>query len=164
MKIQQQPNKWSCFPTALAMCIDVPVKDVIEAIGHDGSERWWRELPEPYCRRSFHPQEIVYAAEHFGYDVVEYEARPVSFPGLCSTSRYIYLESRFFETIVQNNGILVGRSRMGSEKDHAVAWNGSMCHDPNGHRYALHYFDAEYFFRVAESKFPKTSRSNLAEK
>ena len=37
MLLQQQPSKVTCFPTALAMCLGVPVKDIIAAIGHNHS-------------------------------------------------------------------------------------------------------------------------------
>lgn len=158
MRLQKQPNSWSCFPTALAICINKPISEVIKEIGHDGSEQWWPELPEPYCRRSFHSQEIIDVAEVFGYDIVQYESQPLSYPGYNATllSPYKDPENRFLEIIIQNNGILVGHPLVGSSKDHAVAWNGSMCYDPNGHRYALHYFKIDYFFKVVESKYPKT--------
>ncbi len=73
MKIQKQPNMWSCLPTAFAMVLDIPVNQVIQEIGHDGSEITWPELIEPFKRRSFHLQEMskVCLSKNLNITVIE---------------------------------------------------------------------------------------------
>lgn len=80
MKHQQQNNKWSCLPTAFAMCMDIDVDELIKMIGHDGSEIVWPQYPDPYCRRSFHPQEIFYAAITLAYSIMEIQEQPIMSP------------------------------------------------------------------------------------
>ena len=41
------------------MALHLPVAELIESIGHDGSEIIWPELPEPMRRRGFHSQELI---------------------------------------------------------------------------------------------------------
>src|SRR5262245_26456549 len=59
MKLQKQPNRWSCLPTAFATIADIPVDELITEIGHDGSEIIDSTRKDPFCRRSFHVQEII---------------------------------------------------------------------------------------------------------
>ena len=47
MELQQRPEPWMCMPLAFAMALDMPVADLLAAIGHDGSEIVFPNLPEP---------------------------------------------------------------------------------------------------------------------
>jgi hypothetical protein len=78
MKIQKQPNRWSCLPTAFAIALDVDVNLFIKHIGHDGSEFIWPEMPEPMRRRAFHIQECLDIAMKLGFAPVQVEANPIS--------------------------------------------------------------------------------------
>lgn len=62
-----QPNSWSCLPTAAAIMFNVSLDTLLRIIGHDGSLCLWPALPEPMCRRGFHPQEIIEAGIKLGY-------------------------------------------------------------------------------------------------
>ena len=62
MELQQRPEPWMCMPLAFAMALDMPVADLLAAIGHDGSEIVFPSLPEPLCRRCFHIQELIQVA------------------------------------------------------------------------------------------------------
>ena len=59
MELQHRPEPWMCMPLAFAMALDMPVADLLAAIGHDGSEIVFPSLPEPLCRRCFHIQELI---------------------------------------------------------------------------------------------------------
>src|ERR1043165_661673 len=59
MKLLNSPNRWSCLPTAFAMCLDVEVQDILNWLQHDGSDIIWPELHEPYKRRSFGVSEMI---------------------------------------------------------------------------------------------------------
>ena len=85
MKIQKQPNRWSCLPTSFAMILDVDVNELIRKIGHDGSEILWPNLEEPYCRRAFHIEEIAMVCYGLGYYLVWFNIELTSNSGLCST-------------------------------------------------------------------------------
>ena len=80
MRIQKQPNGWSCFPTAFAMVLDMDVQDLIAVIGHDGSEILWPELEPPRCYRSWHYQEIVMACFELNFNVVHLQNKLISAP------------------------------------------------------------------------------------
>jgi hypothetical protein len=56
MIVQDYPNGWSCFPTALAILLNIPVSEIIKDIGHDGSEIIF---PEPNNRRGFCYRDLV---------------------------------------------------------------------------------------------------------
>jgi hypothetical protein len=66
----RQPTPWSCLPTAFAMTSGVSMKEILEVIGHDGSEICWPDLEEPFCRRGFCVQEIVVAGLILGFSVM----------------------------------------------------------------------------------------------
>lgn len=67
MELQLQPNCWSCYPTALAMCLDKPVAEVIKELGHDGGEILFPWEPAPFCFRGFADREIIDYAWANGY-------------------------------------------------------------------------------------------------
>lgn len=58
MKIQKQPNPYSCLATAIAIAADIDIENMIRELGHDGSEIIFPNAPEPSNHRGFHPQEF----------------------------------------------------------------------------------------------------------
>ena len=68
------------MPLAFAMALDMPVADLLAAIGHDGSEIAFPSLPEPLCRRCFHIQELVQVALARGFAATPVELFPVLQP------------------------------------------------------------------------------------
>src|SRR5688572_18522714 len=77
MNLQVKPNPWSCSITAFAMAIDRPVQELVDLIGHDGSEVVFKGYPEPTNRRGFHFQECIEACLHLGFAVTPIELFPV---------------------------------------------------------------------------------------
>lgn len=63
----EKQHVWQCMPAAVACSLEVPFQKVIDAIGHDGSEINNQGLREPFCRRGFHPEEIMDAAIELGF-------------------------------------------------------------------------------------------------
>lgn len=144
MKLIRQSNSWSCLPVAFAMALDCTYQEVIDAIGHDGSEIVFPALPEPERRRSFHIQELIRVAVERGYAVTPIVARPVLTPDLVNR---LTLDQRDFaiKQMVGRSGVCTGR---GVIRNHAVAWNGSEYLDPNGLTYPPSpAFTPEAFFR-----------------
>ncbi len=160
MRLQIQPNNWSCLPTALAIILDEPLSSVIRAIGHDGSEIVWPNLSEPDNRRGFHVQEIIDITIQRDRSVALIEVMPlvinnpylhlldleaaldqydlpkarVAFEMLKGRLHPCYKNTsrRLEEYMTKYDGIVMGTTRTGSY--HAVAWDHlSNCYyDPGG--------------------------------
>ena len=77
MRLLRKPERWMCLPASFAMALDVPLEDIFKEIGHDGSNVAWPHLPEPVCRRGFHPQELVHVCLNRGYAATLVELCPV---------------------------------------------------------------------------------------
>lgn len=152
MRLLKKPNRWSCLSTAFAMAIDRSFDEVIEAIGHDGSEIIWPELEEPFKRRAFHIEELQYIALRFGVILVQFSPgfhySPSNNPLHGSAVPITYTFEKEWEAVLKRfDGLFVGQCK-GSKSDHAVAWNAKegLIHDTSGHCAALNSFDPEYFY------------------
>lgn len=126
MKRIKQPNNWSCLLTSFSMVFDLHIEQLITELGHDGSEIFWPDLPEPLCRRSFHIQEFILLGYKFGWLVTPFEFRPVLgvFPGFKTHEINIGGEEKIFEIMKGKVGVLTSNK-------HAVAWNGIEVLDPD---------------------------------
>lgn len=122
---QENPNGWSCLPTAFACCLDVPVSEIFDWLGHDGSEILWPELPEPGCRYGFHIQEMQ------EYCLAIHRLRTVYLErvmrGTPDGKRIKYVESRIIDPeVCGQRGVLLTFDGLES---HAVAWDGEYVFD-----------------------------------
>lgn len=141
MKLKKQPNSWSCSIAALAMVLDIEIKDVIELIGHDGSEIVAQHLRPPGCYKGFHSQELIDVALSQGYSMTCIEAMPVQ----TSDGKFEYLikkwgqfitsSERFEHYFLNNKGIILGRAR---QYHHMVAFDRGTIYDPRGRIYSMH--------------------------
>lgn len=139
MRLIRQPNLWSCLPTSLAMVLSKSVEEIIDNIGHDGSEVCWPELPEPKCRRCFNMQEIIDVAILQGYSLTPIDALPSNGPAL-GHERLTYSEEvaslRINSYLKGFGGIITGK--LPTNMSHAVAWSKEFVYDPVGTMYKLH--------------------------
>lgn len=143
----KSPNRWSCLPAAFAMALEEPLEKIFDKLGHDGSDVIDESLEEPYKRRCFHIQEMVDFAASVGYLTTEIQLCPILAigqknyaiwkPEACAT--------RFKNYITNFMGVLVGKPIEGRHP-HAVYWDRSMVHDPNGSIYDLNRFEARLMF------------------
>ena len=78
MKLQRTKGLWTCLPASFATLLGLTLDEMLQQIGHDGSEVVFEGLPDPECRRAFHPQEMIDVCESHGYAVTPIEARPTS--------------------------------------------------------------------------------------
>jgi len=122
------------MPLAFAMALDMPVADLLAAVGHDGSEIVFPSLPEPLCRRCFHIQELIQVALSRGLAVTPVELFPVLQPTevgpFHKTVLYTDNNWRRFETAIQTSrGVIDGT---GSRLGHMVAYNHGRIFDPRG--------------------------------
>lgn len=130
MLLQQQPNNWSCLPTAFAIATNTSLEKFLIEVGHDGSEIWWPDSPEPYCRRAFHIQEMILACHNLGYIVTPFESYPVAGNYDKPLDLHPLDHNVQVQKIIENSiGVLIGVTRYGSP--HAVAWDGKHCVEDN---------------------------------
>jgi hypothetical protein len=128
------------------MVMDVDVQDLIHHIGHDGSHIEWPEIgDDPWQRRAFHIQEILYVAHTFyGQHFTVLQPRPVA-QCLAHGGNHTYIidkQERFHQILYSYIGVLIG-------KVHAVAWDGSRIFDPGGQIKLEEYFPIkEFWMRV----------------
>ena len=132
MILQQTKNAWSCLPTAFAIAFGCPVDNLIESIGHDGSEIVWPRYFEPMRRRGFHIQEIIHVLYQLGTTVTPIEAYSRLAPTESVQPRLID-NTEIFERIVRTTrGVLTGAT---ARCGHAVAYDHGIICDPRGHVY-----------------------------
>lgn len=148
MKLIKQPNAWSCVGCAFAMATDTTLERFIIALGHDGSERWWPEIPEPYGCRCFDVQECSIIAFNSGYFVHEirngYEYGPED-----HAKRKITLPDGYLDTIMnQHQGVLLVTPKYAEQNSHAVAWDGKQVYDPLGFMAGKEQYNIESFLII----------------
>jgi len=140
MLIQRQPNRWSCFPTAFAMLMDIEVKELIEVIGHDGSEIIFPDLPEPYRRRGFDYTETMIACLDFGFVASPLFIEHEYGLGHPNSIMINHKDKIIKEVLPEFHGVACGKI---NNKFHALAWNGEY-HDPSGN--SVDNFEIDIFF------------------
>jgi len=144
MQYQKQPNGWSCLPTAFAILLDIPVKEIFEFCGHDGSEKVFSNCSDPHCRRSFHIQEMVEFCLSRQKAVVQISRN------FCSQNlggqKYSITRSRedILKLMKEHHGVLTG---FVNGHGHAVAWVGHII-DPDNLPYDVDNFDTHTFFII----------------
>lgn len=135
MKPQLKPNRWSCSVTAFAMAMDIPVKHLIQRIGHDGGEIIWPDLPEPTCRRGFHVQELIEQCHFDGLTCTPIELMPSIAP-MDGHAEYNVLPvrealHRFELAMCSSQGVLECR---GERSWHAMAYEDGVMFNPDDGR------------------------------
>lgn len=129
----RSPLPWACLPTAFSMATGVPFWKWILAIGHDGGQVIFENLPEPLKRRGFHPQELIRAALSFDIAVTELQINPVITTDGKNRYPVVYEGGNlraFTEALYGRRAVIGGMTDMGL--GHAVAWDGdlALCYDP----------------------------------
>ncbi len=101
--------------------------ELLELIGHDGSELVDEFAKEPQGRRGFHPNELTYASWRMGWKVTRLENKP---SGVFSNGVFSYGDfgPRIDEIIKHHSGVLTGVGRSGG---HALAFNNGRYFDPD---------------------------------
>ncbi len=142
MKLQIQPNAWSCMPTALAIILNEPVGDIINEIGHDGSE-----IIDGHVK-GYHIQELNKICLKRNKTIIHFDRFPV-----IQHSDNILInfgdEREYINKLMKDNdGILLGLTY--NEKAHSVVWNHieNCIYDPNGTIYAKGFFNIETFLMI----------------
>lgn len=162
MQLQKSPNRWSCLPTALAMTLSVDLSELIDLIGHDGSEILWPDQPEPLKRRGFHIEELQYVAVSYGFLLVPFSPRllynPKGDPDIFVLD--MDFTGKFKIALDSYDGILLGEYKT-TKNAHAIAWcsmEGTV-YDPSGHTSKLNDFEPECFYAAIRFEFGSSSSS-----
>jgi hypothetical protein len=146
---QISPNRWSCLPTSFAMAYELPLEEVIQHIGHDGSEIIHPGLAESYKRRGFHPQELIEVGIDYGFHVTMIEPLPIL---TTVYGKQILIRGmneakiKMGKLFRKFNGVLTGKTMEG--RPHAVCWKDQRILDPNGQTYGIDRFQVQFFFMV----------------
>lgn len=138
MQLQKNPNGWSCLPTSFAMCIDMSVEELITDIGHDGSKIIFPEYDEPFCRRSFHIQELTYALLVRKWAIIPLERNAISATIKGSLFKLTDIENKWFQFLEQFNSVFLAHQ---NGITHAVAWDKKQIYDPRGYIMSLETFE-----------------------
>jgi hypothetical protein len=130
------------------MVLDESVDHLVRLVGHDGSEIIWPSLPEPFCRRGHHIEELQYAALDLGISLAPFVPQFEYNPGARETlpfERYDFTK-QFSRVKSCYDGILLGEYTKGHP--HAVAWNANegLIYDPDGGCHPDSAFRAECFY------------------
>lgn len=128
---QLQPEKWMCFPTAFAIVLGIPVWDLLDEIGHDGSEVIAPKQQHPMDVRAFHPQELSMCCWRRDYLVMPFEFAPCfNNPDTPETPFKIKrtTDEEIQEIVSGNPGVMCGVNHNGH--NHAIAWDGYKYYDP----------------------------------
>lgn len=131
---QKQPNLFSCFPTAFAIILGIPVEQLFKEIGHDGSTIVDPSCPDPFNRRGFHSQELIRYARTHGFSVSSYEENPL-------------LGDLPIKTDIPIDGNLAVLGGLNFKANpHAVAWDGYRIIDPAGNHNSKFVTEIYYIF------------------
>lgn len=141
-----QNNRWSCLPTAWSYVIGWPVWSIIKAIGHSGDEILWPNLPEPNCRKGFHPQELIYLGDRFGFVTTTFEPIAALISPGGDEPAVIQFGDRFEKILEESNGVLTGEIH---GQRHSIAWlNGKVLDPSEGRLKSLDDFQIQTYYRI----------------
>ena len=133
MFTQRNPNGWSCLLASFANTLGIKIDTLVESIGHDGGGFTHVGLPEPMCRRGFHPQEMIKVCLERGISVTRVEVFPNTKPKLpdagdpvepviFDTGGWEWFKSNLFNT----HGVVECRTNAGL--GHAMSYQGMKDH------------------------------------
>lgn len=152
-----ESNANHCVPASFAMVLGVSMEDLFKALGHDGLDVILKDEEEPYCFRSFHPQEFVDYCLNLHYSMTMIELHPKMIHGKHVVDHSEFLgEDRFFRHMLIGNGVIFGAVPKGDDVvGHAVAWNRreKLIYDPRGRKYGWEEgmdFHPRQFFLIEE--------------
>jgi hypothetical protein len=138
-------NTWSCLPSACAIIMDIPLEQLLQVIGHDGSEVVFSSQ-----HRGFHIQEIAYAARFFDYAIVQYDRYPL----LSWNNEGFEIpdwKEKFEQLLYSSQGVIAGIMK-NTSRYHAVAWNGIDVINPSGRLISLNDIEPLYYFTIQSTR------------
>jgi hypothetical protein len=135
MILQKQPNIVSCLPTSVAMCLGIPVEDVFNFLGHEGTELLDPSVPAPFCFRGFHEREMVDVCYHYDHDFIKVDRQMQVWNGEGTPIHNISYPNQFanfWKYFEAGKSVIT----LNNPKPHAVAhYGGCKIYDPRGQIY-----------------------------
>lgn len=133
------------------MLLDHSIQEVIQGIGHDGSEIIWPEKRDPLRRRGFHIQEVYHYALCSGYALIPYDLAPSCAPDFSGKPYILRGQGEIVADLMsRHEGLCIGIAQSGMH--HCVAWDREMIFDPNGTVYGVEDFMPHVFLPLLELK------------
>ena len=127
------------------MVLDIPVADLLQELGHDGTATWWPKAVGPKRQRGFHVQEMIDVCWRRGFSVTLIEYGPMAQPDenyeprLYTTEETLTARMRGY--LDNNVGVIT------TLNNHAVAWDGKQIYNPSGKIYPMpHDFEMREFW------------------
>lgn len=151
--LQKSPvPKTGCLITSFAMCMDIPVAQLLDELGHDGRIEAWPLMPEPYCWKGIHPQECVDLAIKHGYSATLIDPFPMSatIGSVHDVPVFKLIDAikRLTNLQMEHRGVLLIKTETSA---HAVAWDTKNIYDPKGSVYGYDKLVGEiYQFYIVE--------------
>jgi hypothetical protein len=122
MQIQLQPNEHSCVITSVAMLLNVPIEELVQQIGHDGSELI-HGTP-----RGHHIQEIIDLLDGLHCSLTPIQFEPEYRATVNSAAYPLKVrEHDRLEQHLEGDGLLTGRRR---NVGHCCAYMKGLVFDP----------------------------------
>jgi hypothetical protein len=130
------------------MATESTLEHYIEKLGHDGSELWWPDIPDPYGRRCFDVQECANVAFKLGYFVHEIR-NSYAYGPPDREPRKIEVNPKFLENMMfEGQGILLVTPKYNDQNSHCVAWDRKEVFDPLGFMTCKEYYNIESFLMI----------------
>ena len=147
MRIQIQPNRWSCLPTAFAIVCDMHVEELIRKIGHDGSSIKYKD-DRPQI--GFNIQEIIQTlCDRFHItEVCELDLN-------YNTTNTLNINRKIKELMETRSGVIAVEQP--GNFDHVLAWdhNSKKVIDPKGKVVTLF---TPYIFWMVERRYENSGQ------
>jgi hypothetical protein len=132
-----------CTIYAAAMVLDTQPQQLINEIGHDGTEIIYPDREHPHNMRGVHKQEILDCFARRGYGILQVEIMPV-LGNVHGDSTPVYNKetavARFLTYLTDHRSILYGQGPHTGEAMHAVAYERGIVYDPVGVTYNIDDF------------------------
>ncbi len=120
-------NRWDCLYYAFQRVSGLSDAYLFSKIQHDGSEIVAPNLGEPWCRRSYHPSELIYALRSQQIGVITHELTPVSIYRNGQLKAF-HLPDGYMEAI---NAIVQERTGVIANGNHAWWFRDGAIYDPD---------------------------------
>lgn len=132
MKIINQGDSNQCFLYSFAMLLDKTPEHLQHVLGATGKEIIFPNLPEPYCFRSFHPNDFICYVAVKGGSLTTYEVNPLIQGDINEMPKPLYTPDEVSQRFAYMIGYYSGVFISGSHR-HAAAWNSeeSRVYDPS---------------------------------
>lgn len=133
-----------CAAISFAGACDCSLRELYEAIGHDGSAVIWPDLLSPQNLANFHMEELMMGAVRLGFEPSMFHFMLATKPSPNSDVKVNIIDNSKFvvDLMTKSKGVLYG---FGHKVMHCVYWDGHLIHCPNGPVYKFSDCNINFF-------------------